>query len=103
MLEVFFGFAREAHDDVAGDADIAVGGLHPRNSFEVLLTSVEALHGVEHAGGSALDWEMHVIAERRHCVDGFNDVFSEIAGVRSGETHAANSGDFADGSQQFCE
>ena len=46
---------------------------------------------------------MHVIAERRDGVDGVDNVASEIARVRSGETHALDAGDFAYGGQQFRE
>src|SRR5208283_128907 len=94
---------READDDVAGDADIAARGFHPRNAFQILLASVETLHGAEHASRSALHRQMHVIAERGSRVDGVDNVAAKIARMRSGETHAPDARNLAHCCQQFGE
>ena len=46
---------------------------------------------------------MHVIAEGRIGVDGFDDVPREIAGMAGGEANAADARDLADGREQFGE
>src|SRR5439155_6477614 len=90
-----FGFSRKAHNDVAGDADLAPRRLHPRNAFEVLLAGIEALHGLEHAGRAALHRQMHVVAECRNRIYGFNNVSSEISWVRGHEAHPLHIRKFA--------
>src|SRR5262249_60340641 len=81
LLEIGFGFAWEADDDVSGEADVAACGLHPRNTLEILLTSVEALHSIEATSRATLHRQMHVVAERGHGVNGSNDVAAEVARV----------------------
>ena len=76
-------------------------GLHPGDAFQILLAGVLAEHGVEHSRRAALHRQMHVIAERRDGVDGVHNVLGEVARMRSGEAHAADSGNLADGRQQF--
>ena len=44
---------------------------------------------------------MDVVAERGEGVDRVDDIFGEIARVRSGEAHAADAGDLADSREQF--
>src|SRR5690242_4921924 len=46
---------------------------------------------------------MNVVAERGVVVDGVNDVFDEVARVRSDETNAADAVDFPDGAEQAGE
>ncbi len=53
--------------------------------------------------GAGLHGQMHVIAQDRIVVDGVDDVLDEIARVRGGEAHAADSVHFADRAQQSRE
>ena len=46
---------------------------------------------------------MHVVAERRHRVNGFDYIASKVARVRGGKAHAPDAGNFAYSRQQFSE
>src|SRR5262249_49417185 len=81
LFEVGFGFAGKSDDDVGSEADVAPGGLHPGNALKVLFAVVEPLHGIEDAGGAALDGQMDVVAKGRMGVDGMHDIAAEIAGM----------------------
>src|SRR5215469_3030444 len=50
FAEFLLGFAGKADDDVGGEADLALGGLHPGDTLEVFFASVLAKHGVEYTG-----------------------------------------------------
>ena len=50
LLEVGVGLAGEADDHVAGDADVALGGLDPAHALEVPVAGVLAGHGLEDGG-----------------------------------------------------
>ena len=69
--------------------------LHPGDALHILLAGVEALHGIEHAVGTALHRQVHVIAQGRNPIDGFHDVTPEIPGMRSGEAHSPHAGSSA--------
>jgi len=45
VFEVLVGLAREADDDVAGERNIAFGGLGPGDALQVPVAGVLALHG----------------------------------------------------------
>src|SRR3954453_11860805 len=81
LCEVGLGLAGKADDYIGGDADIAARRLHPGDALHVLLTGVETLHGVEHAGGAALHGKMDVIAQRGQCVDRVDNVAAKVARV----------------------
>ena len=103
FVKVGFGFAWEAYYDVGGDADLAFCGLHPGDTFEILVAIVETLHGIQDPGGTALHRQMHVVTKCGGGFDGLHDVASEIAGMRGGEADPLDSRGFGDGGQQFGE
>ena len=100
LLEVLFGLAGKAHDDVGGDGDVAARLLHPIDAAHVFVARVEPLHASQHVRGSGLHRKMHVIAQHRIVVDGVDDFLDEIARVRSGEAHAPDAIHFAHRAQQ---
>ena len=102
-FEVGVGFAGETDDHVAGDGDVALGGVDPAHALEVPVTGVLAGHGFEDGGGAGLHGEMDVVAEGGGGVDGLDDVAGEVAGVRGGEAHAADAGEFAYGYEELGE
>src|SRR5207248_10045877 len=64
FLELCLRLAGEADDDVSCDADFPLRSFHPSDALEVLLASVKALHGIEHASRAGLDLQVNVVAER---------------------------------------
>ena len=98
--EVLFGLAGEADDDVRGDADGAARGADPGDLLEIFFAGVSAQHFAQHAGGTGLHRQVHVVAERRNVVNRRDDLAVKIIGMRSGEAHAANSRNGGDGAQQ---
>ena len=91
LLEILLGFAREAHDNVCGDGNLALCLFHPRNSLHILLARVEALHAAQHVAGSALHRKVYVVTEDRIGVNGINDGLDEIPRMGSGEAYPADS------------
>src|SRR6185369_3418884 len=98
-----FRLARKADDDVASDGNVALDGLHPRDTLEILFARVETLHRVEHTRGPALDGKMDVVAESRVLVDCIDNVLAKIPRMRSGEAHATDPSHSSDGVEQFGE
>src|SRR5207245_3781831 len=94
-LEVFHRLAGKADDDVSRNADGPTRRLDPGDSLQIFLAGVEAHHGLEHPRRAALHRQMHVVAKRGNAVDSFHNVAGEISGMRSSETHTANSRDLA--------
>src|SRR5712692_866660 len=103
LLEIGLSLPGEAHDDIGGNADLTLCRLHPRDALEILISRVETLHRVQHAGRAALDGQVDVIAEGGDGIDGCNDVTAKISGMGSCESYALDSGDFPHRGQQFCE
>jgi hypothetical protein len=103
VFEVGVGLAGEADDHVAGDGDVALGGVDPAHALEVPVAGVLAGHGLENGGGAGLDREMDVVAEGGGGVDGLDDVAGEVAGVRGGEADAADAWEFTNGDEEFGE
>ena len=103
LLEVCFGLAGEADDDVRGDADGPAGGANPGDLFEILVARVSAPHGTQNARRAGLHRQMNVIAERGNFVDGIDDLAVEIVRMRGGEAHAADARHLGDGAQQVRE
>ena len=81
LLEVSVGFAGEADDHVAGDGDVALGGVDPAHALEVPVAGVLAGHGLEDGGAAGLHGQVDVVAEGGGSVDGLDDVAGEVAGV----------------------
>src|ERR1039458_83307 len=86
-----FRLARKSNNQIASERYIAPSRLNPADALQVLVASVEPLHGIQHARRSALDGQMHMIAKRRHGIDDVNDVPPKIARMRSGKPHPPNS------------
>ena len=61
FLEMFFGLAGKAQDDVGGDADLALGGADQGDFFEILFAGVSASHSAQNFRGARLHREMDVI------------------------------------------
>src|SRR5206468_1638664 len=102
-LEVFNSLAGKADDDVSRNADGSPCRLDPGNSLQIFLAGIEAHHGLEHPRRAALHRQMHVVAKRGNAVDSLHNVAGEISGMRSSETHAANSRDLAYRSEKIGE
>src|ERR1700739_2182916 len=103
LYEIVGGLSRKSDDDVGRERNLSLCGLDPADAFEVPVGGIFAGHHFQHARRAGLNRKMHVIAERRDGVDGFDDVAGEIAGVAGGEADAADAVHLADGSEQFGE
>ena len=101
--EIGFRLAREADDDVRGQADGAAGGANPGNFFEVLLARVSPAHGAKNRSRAGLHREVNVVAERGSRVNRLDNLAREIVRMRSGEPHAADARDGGDGVEQIHE
>src|SRR5437879_13792350 len=82
LLEILFGFAGEAHDDVGSDADGAARSPDQDDFFEILFPRVRALHGAQYARGARLHRKVHVIAERWRGIDGLDVNTAELRSLR---------------------
>src|ERR1035438_10202892 len=100
FLEIGFGLAGKAHDDVGGQRHVALGVLDPGDALDVLIAGIEPLHRGEYAAGTGLHGQVDVIAEHGIGVHGVHDGFGEVARVGSGVAHAADTGDLAGARQQ---
>src|SRR5579872_3757954 len=74
LLEISFSLAWEPNDHVGCDADFAACGLDPLDSLQILLAVIQPLHQAENARGTALDGQMHVVAERRRGINRMDNV-----------------------------
>src|ERR1035438_8541209 len=97
LAELGFGLAREADDHVRGNTDLLVaGGLHPSDPLQVFLAGIMAEHGLKHARRSALDWQMHVVAERWDGINRVDDVLGKVPWMGGREANPADTRHLAD-------
>src|SRR5258706_12964891 len=81
---------RKSNNQIAGERYIAPCCLNPRDSLQILISSVEPLHGIEHASRPALHQQMDMIAKRRHGIDDFDNVAPATSRTTSAEPNSPN-------------
>src|SRR5260370_14790719 len=96
-------FAWKPDDQVGGERDFPLGPLDPRDSLQIHLARVLAVHRLQHAGRTALYGQMHVITKRRDGLDALHAVLVEVPSMRGSKTHTSTTGDFPARGQQLCK
>src|SRR5205823_13291052 len=97
-LEVVVGLTGEADDDVGGDGKIGYERARLAQTGEVALGAVAPMHGREHSIAAGLEWQVEVLADRRHVSHGVDRLGSQVLRVRARVAHATDAVDAADGS-----
>ena len=100
LLELALGFAGEADDKVAAQAQIGADGAQFADDGFVFQRGVAAFHGGEHAVAAALDGQVQVGNEFGQVAVAFDDGVGEFARVAGGEAQAFDAGDFVHDAQQ---
>ena len=54
-LEIFFGFAREADDNIGGEGNIGVRLAHFSHQIKIVLSGIATIHGLQHAISTRLN------------------------------------------------
>ena len=99
-LEVFFGLAGEANDDVRRDRGLRDGGTHAFQNAHETLATVGTTHLTQDRIGTRLQRHVQARHDRGSLRHRRNHVVREGCGVRRGESHALNALDAADSAQQ---
>ena len=104
--EIRFGLAREADDEIGGDADVRTHRAQLADLRFVFERGVAALHQRQNAVGAALHRQMQMIGKLRHIGIGVDQPLVELQRVRGGEADAADAvdlGEIADQQRQVGE
>ena len=96
LLEVFFGFAGETHDDVGAQADVGTHGAELGDDLEEALPGVSPVHELEQTVGSALDGQVRAFHQFWQATVGFDEVVAVALGMRRGEADAVDAFDGVD-------
>ena len=103
FLEVRFGLAREADDDIGGDGGMRHGGAHLLDDAQEAFLSVGTPHRLEYSVRTGLQRHMQLRAHVRGLRHRLDDIVGELGRMRRGEPHSFQSVDITAGTQQFRE
>src|SRR5688572_12379148 len=100
LLEVLFGLAGIAHDEVRRQRDAGAHGLQLLDLRNVLLGRVAALHELQDAVRAALHRQVQVARELRHRRVGADERVRELRRMRRRETDALDAVNLRDAADQ---
>ena len=87
LIEVFFGFTREADDERRAQGEVGNGATHLFDRFQEDVGVGATLHALQHVGGGVLQRDIDVIRDLRVIRDSLQQALGDLVGISVEETY----------------